>query len=242
MKTSPMLVITIGMLLCGSVSAQTPSAPPEWQSLKIQQTVDPVYPSHLLQVGVMNGKAQIAINTDSTGKLVQWLVVGYTQPEFANAALAAIKEWKYEPARLQGEPVGTTIDLAFQFSASGVVVMSAMPFDPIEARILAIKGEGFVYQPCSAHDLDQIPVPTVTVTPHYTKVLADRGLKGKVTVEYYIDETGAVRMPTVSANDNSILTALALDAVSQWKFTPPTSKGRNVLVKAMQVFDFKNGG
>jgi outer membrane biosynthesis protein TonB len=70
-------------------------------------------------------------------------------------------------------------------------------------------------------------------------MLADKGVKGQVTVEYYIDETGAVRMPAVSADDNPILGALTVIAIGQWKFTPPTSRGKGVLVKASQVFDFK---
>jgi len=34
---------------------------------------------------------------------------------------------------------------------------------------------------------------------------------------------------------------LAIDALNQWKFAPPTSRGRGVLVKASQEFDFVNG-
>jgi TonB family protein len=80
------------------------------------------------------------------------------------------------------------------------------------------------------------------VAPHYPSNLAERGVKGAVTIEFFIDETGAVRMAAASAQDDYTLTALAIDALSHWKFAPPTSRGKPVLVKASQVFNFKNGG
>jgi outer membrane biosynthesis protein TonB len=62
-----------------------------------------------------------------------------------------------------------------------------------------------------------------------------------VSVDFFIDETGSVRMPAVSANDDVHLTALAIDALRQWKFEPPTHNGRPVLAKAVQVFNFGTG-
>jgi TonB family protein len=59
-----------------------------------------------------------------------------------------------------------------------------------------------------------------------------------VAIDFYIDETGTVRMPAVSIKDDSELTALAVMALRQWKFEPPTRNGRPVLVKATQVFNF----
>jgi TonB family protein len=240
MKTSPMLILGIGVLLSGSLLAQTSTSRSDWQSLKILQTTDPVFPYHLLQVGVTDGEARVAINTDSTGKLADWLVVGYTHREFAEAAVVAIKQWKFEPARLQSEPVGTTIELSFYFEAKGVVVSTSCA-DVLEGQLLRIMGNHYTYQPCSARELDRIPTPIVTITPQYSGALAKKGVTGKVTVEFFIDETGAVRLPAASAKDDTMLTALAIDALHQWKFAPPTSKGRGVLVKASQEFDFVNG-
>jgi TonB family protein len=235
-----MLILGIGVLLSGSLLAQTSTARSDWQSLKIQQTADPIFPSHLMQVGVTDGEARVIINTDSTGKLTDWLVVGFTHREFAEAAVVAIKQWKFEPAQLQGGPVGTTIELVFNYEAKGVVV-SASCTDFLEGQLIRIMGDRYTYQPCSPRKLDRLPTPIVTITPQYSGALAQKGVKGKVTVEFFIDETGAVRLPAASAKDDTLLTALAIDALKQWKFAPPTSKGRGVLVKASQEFNFVNG-
>jgi TonB family protein len=234
--------MTFGALLFGSLLGQDASSTAGWQSMKILQTVNPVYPSHLLEVGVMEGKARIVISTDEKGKLLDWLVVGYTQPAFAEAAVVAIKQWRFEPARLWDEAVGINTELEFDFKASGVVVTLASLSDVIEGRFLSILKGGYVYKPCPLQSLDKIPEPVSVVTPKYPTALADKGVKGAVTVEFYIDENGLVRMPTVSPKDNSVLTALAIESLGQWKFTPPTSKGRAVLVKASEVFDFEKHG
>jgi len=237
-----MLIVLVGALLPGGLLAQIPAASRDWQPLGVQQTVDPVFPHRLIELGVTSGIAQVAVNTDATGKLVECLVIGYTQPEFASAAVAAIKQWKFEPARLHGAPVGTVAELVFNFEARGVVVSSVSLNDQLEGRLMRMAADRYAYRPCSREALDRRPVPTVAVAPHYPSALAARGVKGTVTIEFFIDETGAVRMPSASAQDDSTLTALAIDALSQWKFAPPTSRGRGVLVKASQDFNFKNGG
>ena len=95
--------------------------------------MDPIFPYRLQQLAVGTGEARVAINTDAKGKLVEWLVVAYTQPEFADSAVVAIKQWRYEPARWRGEPVGTTIELIFSYEAKGVVVSTANLDERFEA-------------------------------------------------------------------------------------------------------------
>lgn len=237
-----MLVIGIGVLLAGSVLAQAQSTSSGWQSMKILQTDDPIFPAHLLQTGSLGGDARVAINTDADGNLTDWLVIGYTNSEFADAAVSAIKQWKFEPARLGGTPVGTTVELNFHFEAKGVVISTSNPTDLLDAQLMRMRDGRYVYQPCKPRNLDRTPAPLVAIAPHYPGELAKQGVKGAVAIEFFIDETGAVRLPTGVRAQNSLLTALALDAVKQWKFTPPTSGGRGVLVKAVQVFDFNAGG
>jgi TonB family protein len=240
MRVNFISIVCCGLLLGGAAFAQIPrlQSTPEWQSLKIQQTVEPVFPPSLLQAGLTEGMTHLAINTDPAGKLVEWLVVSYTRREFADTAVAALKQWKFEPARLRGEPVGTTVELIFHFEAKGVVVSTSSVSDAIEAHILRMMGTRYIYQPCSLRELDRIPTPIITVSPLYPKELVVHGVKGKVTVEFYIDESGAVRVPAVSIDDDSVLTGLAVAALRQWRFEPPTRNGNPVLVKASQVFDF----
>ncbi|HUL54564.1 MAG TPA: energy transducer TonB [Opitutaceae bacterium] len=241
MKTRYIGMVCGGLLAAGIAFGQMPQLVPEWQSVQIKQTVEPVFPPHLLQIGVTQGMVRVAINTDAEGKLVEMLVVGYTRPEFADSAVAAIKQWQFGPARLRGEAVGTTVEMFFQFEARGVVVSTCNFNDVVEKRVADIMGIHYVYQPCSLAELDRIPTPIVAIKPQYPVELAEKGVKGSVTVEFYIDETGAIRVPAVSVKDDSQLSALAVIALRQWKFEPPTRNGRPVLVRASQLFNFGPG-
>jgi TonB family protein len=95
-----------------------------------------------------------------------------------------------------------------------------------------------VYRPCRLQELDATPVPLVLVPPVYPAELAARGVHGAATVEFFIDETGAVRMPAVVRADFPELGDLLASAIRQWKFAPPTRRGRPVLVHASQTVGF----
>ena len=236
MKSLSTLLIGCGLLLTGAAFGQMGAPVSEWQSLTIVQTCTPVFPFRLSQTGITRGEAQVCINTDSKGKLMEWMVVAYSHPELATEAVSCIQLWKFVPARLRGEPVGTTIEISFYFEAKGVVITTTTL--DLVALATMFEPSRDIYAPCSLRDLDRIPTPLTTIAPMYPMELAKKGVRGKVTVDFYIDETGAARMPSVSSHDNSELTALSVEALRQWKFEPPTRNGKPILVRASQVFNF----
>jgi TonB family protein len=241
MRTLSALILGSELLLAGAAFGQMGMEIPDWQSVKIVHTSDPVFPLPLSKMGITRGEARVVINTDADGKLIEWLVVGYSYPEFAREAVAAIKQWTYIPARLRGEPVGTTIEVFFDFEAKGVVV-STTGIDALEVQWVTVFGANHIgYRPCSLRELDRIPTPLSAIAPRYSVDLARKGVTGKVTVDFYIDETGIVRVPSVSPRENSDLTAWSIEALRHWKFEPPTRNGKPVLVRASQVFNFSPG-
>ena len=236
-----MLALGIGLLLAGSAPAQTAAGRTDWQSLRIVEPRDPVFPPRLMQLAVTQGEARVVISVDRKGALTEWLVTGYSRPEFATAVVEAIKEWKFEPARLRGEPMGAIAELTFQFTAQGVVVSSVNLAELAEIQTMGLLDDRYQFRACLPAELDRMPAPLRTVAPAYPLALAKQGVRGSVAVEFYIDETGAVRLPSLAPGENLELGGLAIAALSQWKFTPPTSRGRAALVKAVQTFDFKDG-
>jgi len=237
MKTSFILLLALG-LVAHVGQAQTLMTSPDHQSLKILQTVTPAFPMELPEQGYMDGEARIAIAVDETGKLTDWLVVGYTHRRFAEESVNAIKQWGFEPARLQGKPVSVQTELLISFETSGVVISSS----DIGSAVQRYTNRMFKYQgsfrPCTMKEIDRIPTPQNAVSPVYGETLAKKGVQGTVTIEFFIDETGALRMPAVLSADYDELASLAVAAVQQWKFEPPTRKGVPVMVRAKQVFHF----
>jgi TonB family protein len=204
-------------------------------SLKIIQTTEPEYPPNMETLLQRRGEVRLVINVDADGHLVDWLVTSYTHPAFATAAVDALKEWRYEPARIAGEPVGTRAALVLNFQVKGQVI-SLNSIDAIASQFSSALGERRTDRVCLPHELDQ-PVQALQTVP--PRAIASRTQKGSrtVVVDFYIDETGRPRMPVVTdAQDQQA--AAAVDALMQWRYTVPTKAGEPVAVRARQSFVF----
>lgn len=224
-------------LASATVQAQFGTPVSDRQSLKMHQKATPIYPRDLLEAGVDRGSVRIVLDVDANGFLSEWLVVGYSHPEFASTVESAIRRWEFEPMRVAGEPVASQVELMFEFSSEGAVV-SLVGSSVTPSRMIPLINETGGKWPKSLQEIDRIPEPLVSVAPIYDRELLDKGVSGRATVEFYIDKSGTVRMPAVLDSDFMELGALALQAVEQWSFEPATAKGEPVLVKARQVFHF----
>jgi TonB family protein len=241
MKTSVshlILSLSLGAWLAPVEAAAAPAANPGDAPLKIVEKYNPAFPPRLLQEGIVRGEAQIIFLVDSAGKLDDYLVTAYTHKDFADVALAAIKTWKFAPSQVKGKPIGTVVDMRFIFEMNGVVSIDRKPGVILASEQWETEGR-FAYQPCPARQLDRPLQTTRVVKPVYPKELGDQGIAGKVLIEFYIDETGKARMATASRASNETLAMIAIAAVEQWQFEPPTRQGKPVLVCANQEFSFE---
>ena len=236
MKTFFSWFLALG-LMASAGQAQTLNPSPDRQGVKIFQTVTPVFPRELPELGFFEGEARLAIAVDETGKLTDWLVIGYTHRRFAEESVDAVKQWKFEPAQVGGKPVSVQIELLINFATSGVVI-SCDAGTSIQRFANALFKNREAFQPCTMRELDRIPTPRNAVSPAYGEDLAKKGVQGTVVVDFFIDETGALRMPAIQHADYDELASLAVAAMQQWKFEPPTRQGVPVLVRAKQVFHF----
>lgn len=238
----PMKIIsvTISLMACVCATAmranekQTFGAPAV--PGKIHRMENVIYPVTMLREGVSQGEVRVLLNVDSTGKLVDVLPIAYTHEAFLQSALRAIPKWTFEPARLNDEPVGSVHDILMRFEVSGILVVERTgPSLPTRELF----GEVYVYKPHGVRSLDAIPTPLHVTPPIYPREWIDQGVRGNATVDFYIDETGTVRMPSIVASDHPLLGAAAAAAVSEWRFDPPLRRGRPVLVHCQQVISFQ---
>jgi TonB family protein len=215
---------------------------PAYVPMKVDQTEEAVFPRKLVAVGIKSGAVSLAIAVDDTGKLTDYLVTAYSHPAFAESAVTALKKWKFEPAQIHGVSRNSKSDITFRFEVEGVVVVTLTPISYAELVHFKIFPGSEAYSACTLAQLDRIPTPTKIVNPVYPDQLARSSSGGRIHVEFYIDENGRTRMPSVSRETdeaNEALSAAAITAVSQWQFDPPTMKGKPVLVLAQQDFNFK---
>jgi TonB family protein len=62
--------------------------------------------------------------------------------------------------------------------------------------------------------------------------------KGRVSVEYYVDHKGKVRMPRIMKSDGQYLSFSALETLKVTRFAPPNKNGKPTFVRVRQPFNF----
>jgi len=102
-----------------------------------------------------------------------------------------------------------------------------------------LAGRPFDYRTCPPDEMDRPLAPVTTVAPRYSEAAARDGINGRVPVHFYVDENGTVRLPAVPSETHPYLSGIAVEAIKQWKFVPPTRGGRPVQVAAVQEFAFR---
>jgi TonB family protein len=239
MKIFPSLLLAAGLFI--ALSGPLPAAPgdsrEENYGIGINQDTVLAFPFSMMVTGILNGEARIVISVDAAGKLIDTLVVGYTNMAFAESAVKALQQWSFEPSRVRGRPSASRADVLFIFKSDIGVMVESLPGTP-DSSLLRDLRERYSYTASQLKDLDHIPTPLHVVPPAAVKT-GLRGGKRTVTVEFYIDEAGKVRMPAIGREDpDDAYAAAAVAAVEQWQFEPPVRKGRRVLVLARQDFSF----
>ncbi len=235
-------VIALLTLACcaAPLAAQAPFASGRLEGLRVLETPLPLFPQELIALGVREGEVRLAIAVDKNGRLEDALAVAYTHPDFARSSLAAVKRWLFEPARYNGEPIAAASEVALKFQVEGTVVVSLTAVDSLNLRLNRLFTQNAeAFRPRTLSELDNIPTPLAAPSPPTpARFLRPTTRPGQVTVTFYIDETGAVRMPSVNEDQDGELAAAALTALRDWKFEPPTCRGKPVLVRASQRFNF----
>lgn len=222
--------------LCAALLSAAPTTDPAVDSLRLVERVDPVFPSEVTLLGISKGVVACVVDVDVQGKVEDVLITGYTHRSFARVVREAMPLWKFEPAKLHGVPVAAQTRLTFTIEAIGVVVtMDNGTY--LRNRIDSVLGTQWDYRTYTLQELDAIPVPQKTVAPSYPPELAQRN-RGTVRVDFYIDETGHVRVPIAQPDAPQELASVALAAVREWQFSPPMRGGRPVLAFVSQEFKF----
>jgi TonB family protein len=107
-----------GSLAQPAPAARTPQRIPvggNVQVSKLLRKVDPVYPAGLKQQGV-TGTVMVRAVISTTGEPLHPEVINTVHPGLAQAAVDAVRQWRYQPTLLNGQPVEvvTTVTVTFE--------------------------------------------------------------------------------------------------------------------------------
>jgi TonB family protein len=193
---------------------QKPQPPPkDIKNPRLIRKVDPRYPEEALKAKV-EGKVTIESTTNIDGDVVEAKVL-HGHPLLRQAAVEAIKQWKYEPYIVEGEkkPVQFTVVLNFRLPRKS------------EDKPIALSAQ-------------QQPKLIKKINPKYPPEALKAGVSGKVVIEATTGKEGDVT-DAVVIDGHPLLNPAALDAVRQWKYEPYLIKGVKKPVKFTVVMNFK---
>lgn len=206
---------------------------------RIIQTEEVKFPPALEHTALTDGDVEIALRIDSTGTLTDALAIAFTHEAYGKQAVDAVRRWRYEPARLDGEPIDIRVNLRIRFATN----MRVVTFTPVDTPGSLMRNAGFVEGinlVCSPKDLDsplKVLHPATPIHPGRTANLP----RGRTVVDFYIDEQGRARVPVVTESTHPAFSFAAVKALEDWRFAAPTRKGRPAIVRMQQEFVFENG-
>lgn len=114
-QASEIMTITAAAPHSPVVAPQTPTIGGVVQPLRLIFGPKPAYPAALRDQGA-EGTVQITAIVGKSGEVVSARAEGdQTSAELTEAALAAVRQWRYQPALLNGMPVETLTNITIQF-------------------------------------------------------------------------------------------------------------------------------
>ena len=110
MKTFTKLILVVALSIVGRVLAESNTEPPV-----PVRTVPPDYPSQQRRDGV-SGLVTVKCTIDVKGDVVEAEVVKSSDHAFDDPAIAALKKWKFKPAKQDGSPVAIKVNIPIKFN------------------------------------------------------------------------------------------------------------------------------
>jgi len=233
-----LLLITLTSLAASQVHPELIRADDKVMSGLLLKRVEPVYPPLARQARIQ-GTVILKVRINKSGEVANvQLVSGH--PMLAPAAIAAVKQWKYDPYLLNGEAVEVETNVAVNFT------LSDKP--PAEGVVGDMPGG---YPPS---EQDSTPSPAVPqrvrvssgvehgllvskVNPMYPPDARDQHIQGVVILRATIDKQGNVASLQLISG-HPLLAPAAIEAVKQWKYRPYLLNGTPVEVDTQVQVNF----
>jgi TonB family protein len=186
----------------------------------------------------LQGQVIVRIVVSETGDVETAEVIS-GNPVLANAAVDAVKQWKFKPYIRNGQPVKAAVKLPFDFAppqngappAAQTIILAAPTAPAPLARTARIRVSSGVMQGLVIHKVE----PT-----YPSQALHDR-VHGSVTLRALISKEGTIEDLQVISGD-PLLSGAAIDAVKQWRYRPYILNGDPVEIDTTIIVNFTLSG
>ena len=160
----------------------------------------------------VQGVAILQVVINEQGNVTKAQVLKGLPMGLSEAALEAVKQWTFEPARENGVPVSVYYNLTINFQ------LPAPPDRPT---------------------FDKEPQIQVKIEPEYTEVAKEARIQGVVILDVLVSRTGSVLGVNVRKGLPLGLSEAATTAVYDWKFLPALKDGEAVEAMMRVNVDFR---
>ncbi len=216
------VTLTAVLLLLSAAYAQQPDGPkPERVRLssgaaegQITHRVPPVYPEEAKK-SLIQGDVVLTATISKEGDIIDLKVVS-GHPLLADASTEAVKQWKYRPYLLNGEPI--------EIETTVIVKYHLQPNSPKPERLRVSSG---VAESMLKH----------RVEPNYPRVAKENHIQGDVVLAVLISTEGNVTNVRTITGDPLLVDA-STEAVKQWKYRPYLLSGKPIELETTINFKF----
>jgi TonB family protein len=204
----------------------------------ISKIVKPPYPKAAMETGA-EGEVLLDAVVGADGSVTDVRVVKAINTDLVDAAVAAVRQWKFKPASIQGRKVAAVVAPRVTFYLKEPGKRNGKPF--VEAGLRSPADLPFVDVPDA--DAPGITQPTLVrhVAPQYTSEAMRQKIQGVVVLDAIIGIDGRITAVRVarSLDRRFGLDQAALAAAQQWTFTPARRIGVPIAVKVQLHLEFR---
>ncbi len=166
----------------------------------------------------LTGEAVVVVRLDPAGEIASLAVEHSTHEELNAPCEAAVRQWRFRPAMIEGRNASAVLHVPFTFRG------------PTARASMTVRNVREADRPPRA-----LRQPGPILPPEHATTT------GEAEIAFVIDEHGFVLQPTIRSTDQPELATLAQNAVLRWKYRPAIKDGKAIAVRAIQPFRFNNG-
>ena len=218
-------------------AAISPANPEDSTHLTIISDPEPIYPMAAAKKS-LQGKVWIHLVISETGDVESADIIS-GDPDLANAALEAMKKWKFKPYIHNGKPVKVNTKMPFDFAFKDKITDAKAPDDSSTTAPAAAGDSAGTFREGTGNPLPQkLRVSAKVaeglklhdVTPVYPPEARMNHIEGEVLLEATIGKDGLIHALKVLKGP-PVLAEAAKGAVEQWRYRPYLLQGNPVEVE-----------
>lgn len=194
----------------------------------------PVYPRSAL-LDRTGGKVKVQFVVAPHGGVLVANAMDSSDDRLAGAAVAAVETFRFEPATRNGEPRGASLFMDFHFRVNGRGDVPVTDESRRLARLIRRDPDRIF----PSGEIDAVPKLLVNKAPVIPSSHRQSAEDHTVRAEIVISRRGTVEMAKILEETDPAYGYAAVQALSEWQFSPPTLDGKVVDTRVVVPLIFR---